>query len=259
MTAMHALVAAMILTAIPVSANAQPPIEEGEVEKWIAKQNDCGDDLDQIHIIKLDEVDFTHDGRPQAIVVAMSCETGTAGPDVHAVVARNSKEELVELPFPRVDPKILDEVLFGPGNATLDVDHDLLVVTHTDSTGRENPLVVKYKWNGKQFEIAAIEKSKPFLTSYDCAKADEDTDRAICYVKSLADLDLQLDAVYKKVLHGLPVPKRNALRTEQRKWLAARNAGCPINDKRFVDCLEDHYRKRLAELTRRLSATKVPQ
>jgi len=259
MTVMRAVVAALILLAIPVAARAQQPIEEGEVEKWIAEQSQCGDNLDQIHIVKLDEVDLTHDGRQQAIVVAMSCNTGTAGPDVQSVLSRGSDGKLIELDVPTVDRKVQDETLFGPGSADLDAQDDLLVMRYTDSTGRENPLVIKYKWNGKGFEIVAIEKSRPFPTSYDCVKADKDTDRAICYVKSLADLDLQLDALYKKVISTLLLPKKNALRAEQRKWLRVRNAECPVSDKQFVDCLEGHYQRRIAELQKTLPLTKAPQ
>ena len=247
----------ILLIVTSVEALAQEPIEEGEVEKWIAEKSECGDNVDQIHIIKLEAVEFTHDGRSQAIVVAMSCITGTAGPDVQTVLSRGANGTLIELNMSTVDTKILEANLFGPGSADLYAQGDLLVLKYTDSTGRENPLLVKYKWSGKQFEIAAVEKSKPFPTSYDCAKADENIERAICHVKSLADLDLQLGMLYKKLLGNLDPGGKTALRAEQRKWLAARNAACPVSDKWFVDCLESRYRKRMTELQKALSPTET--
>lgn len=258
MSAMPSIIATLMLASISlVATHAQQPIQEVEVEKWVAEQNECGDDLDQIHIIKLDAVDFTHDGRPQVIVVAMSCNTGTAGPDVQSVLSRGSDGKLIELNVPVVDSKVLDETLFGPGSADLDAEGDLLELRYTDSTGRKNPLVVKYKWNGKGFEIARVEKSKPFATSYHCSKAKQNTDRAICNVKALANLDLRLSVLYKNLVAALPAPDKSALRAEQRKWLAVRDAACPANDKWFVDCLQNRYRERMAELQKALSATKA--
>ncbi len=254
MTGIRQIGALLILLIVAfVAALAQQRIEESEVEKWIAEQSGCGDNMDQIHIIKLDAVDFTHDGRSQAIVVAMSCNTGTAGPDVQSVLSRGTDGKLIELNVPTVDTKILEANLFGPGSADLDAQDDLLVLRYTDSTGRENPLVVKYKWSGKHFEVSAMEESKAFPTSYDCAKADENTDRAICHVKSLADLDLQLGMLYKNLSSNLDVSSKAVLRARQRKWVAARNAACPVNNKWFVDCLESRYRERMTDLEKALS------
>ena len=254
------LVAALLALAVAPLAlvRAHEPIVEDEVQKWIAEQTQC-EDLDQIHIVKLDEVDFTHNGRAQAIVVAMSCNTGTAGPDIHSVLSRDSEGKLIELEIPPVNERTIEDApLFGPGNLDLVADNGVLEARYTDSTGRDNPFIIKYKWNGRQFEQVATVKSKPFATSYDCEKATADIDRAVCYVKSLADLARQMSSVYGKLLAGLPAPEKNSLREKQREWLTARNAECPVSDKHFVDCLEAKYQERVAEL-RQTRSTRKPQ
>lgn len=256
----HSGLALLVLVALPLAPGLeQQSIREDEVEKWIAEQYQCSNP-DQVHIIKLEAVDFAHDGGPQAIVIAMSCAAGTAGPDVQLVLSRGSDGKLIELGPPPVDEKTIAAApLFGPGNANLGVENGLLLLKYTDATGRNNPFVIKYRWNGKQFEQAGIEASKPFPTSYDCGQADEDVERAICYVKSLADLDLEMDSAYKEVRSNLPASKKTSLRDRQRKWLGARDAECPISDKWFVDCLESHYRQRIGELREMKLSAKTPQ
>lgn len=62
--------------------------------------------------------------------------------------------------------------------------------------------------------IVSIKKSGVFKTSYDCAKADSEAENAICQVKELADLDVQLGSIYKSVVATLSVADRDALMTE---------------------------------------------
>jgi uncharacterized protein YecT (DUF1311 family) len=56
--------------------------------------------------------------------------------------------------------------------------------------------------------------------------------------------------VYKSLLSKLTGPEREALREEQRKWLAARDKSCAIY-KGWVSCLSDYYERRIHELRTR--------
>jgi uncharacterized protein YecT (DUF1311 family) len=183
----------------------------------------------------------------------MSCDGGTGGPDIHSVVSRDSEGELEELKIAEVDPKTYDN-LFGNRNYTLSVENGLLVATFGDDSDCDTPLIIKYKWNGKEFAVASIQKTGVFPTSYDCTKTLTEVENAICRVDTIANLDVQLNSVYKSLLSELSAPERETLREEQRKWLAARDKACAIY-KGWVGCLSDYYQKRIAELKKRSPAT----
>ena len=182
-------------------------------------------------------------------MVASSCATGTAGPDIHSVLSRDTSGEIVALKIQEVDPSTYDN-LFGNRNFDLSLEKGLLVATYGDDPKRELPLVIKYKWNGKEFEIISIKKTGVFRTSYDCAKAQGEVENAICHVKELAELDLQLSSAYKVLLGKLAAPERQGLRLEQRAWIAERDKDCAPY-KGWVDCLTDYYQKRLDVLKKR--------
>lgn len=245
------LVSALLLchTYVPAQTQKWKPIGEDELGHWINQQNDCPDDSPP-YFWRLDHYDFKGDGNQEAIVVASSCMTGTAGPDVHSVVGRDPSGALVELKIPEVDPKNYDG-LFGNTNSDESVRDGLLVSTFHDDAGE--PLVIKYKWDGKQFAIVEIKKTGLFKTSYDCGKADTDVEKAICHVEEVAKLDVELGSVYKSLLPKLSDAKRDSLRAEQRVWLAERDKRCVLY-KGWVDCLSDYYQKRIDELKKRESS-----
>ncbi len=211
--------------------------------------NEC-ESLDQIRVDHLEYHDFFKDGQEEAVVVASTCDTGTAGPDVHAVYKRDVDGRVVELPFrdPGKFPRGQGALpVFGNPNFDLAVEDGQLVAHWSDSSGRENPLVIWFKWDGGQFVEDHRKVEGPFSTSYDCAKATKELDSAICYTPGVAALDVQLGQVYFNVLQRLPPDKKQELRHEQREWLARREKKCEIY-KRYVDCLTDLYTKRIAEL-----------
>ena len=57
-----------------------------------------------------------------------------------------------------------------------------------DSSDRDAPLVARYKWGGAKFVMDHLKADGPFPSSYDCAKATKELDRAICYSPSVAAL-----------------------------------------------------------------------
>lgn len=249
------LLALAILTAslTPCASAQKPrPIGKGELAKWINAHSDCTSDGPPPYFYRFDEVDLKGDQSPQVMVVASTCMTGTAGPDVHSVFSRNSDGEIVELPIAEPkDPKVYDN-LFGNRNYDLTVEGGFLVATFRDDAHRDTPLTIKYKWNGREFGVVSMQKTGVFLTSYDCSKAQSEVEQAICHVESLAALDRALGAVYKTLLAQLSAPDRESLRSEQRAWLSERDKECAPY-KGWVACLSDLYQTRIEKLKKRSS------
>jgi uncharacterized protein YecT (DUF1311 family) len=234
------------------SARAQKskPLDEKEISDWYNKKYDCPEDR-PLYFYTFEEFDFQGSGTDQAIIVAMSCQGGTGGPDIHSVLSRNAEGELVELNIPDPDPKTYDN-LFGSRNSDLAVEDGLLVATFSDDSDRDNtPLTIKYRWTGKEFVIVSIEKTGIYPTSYDCtAKTLTELENAICHVDTLAALDVQLNTLYKSLLAKRTGVQRDALREEQRQWLSAREKTCPIY-KGWLSCLSDYYQQRIEALKKR--------
>ncbi|HKW65234.1 MAG TPA: lysozyme inhibitor LprI family protein [Candidatus Acidoferrum sp.] len=230
-------------------------ITEAEIKSFInshAGVDEC-ESLDQIHVDHLEYFDFTGDGQREAIAVASTCMTGTAGPDIHAVYARDAEGRVVELPFldAKGDPPFSDAIpVFGNPNYGLAVENGKLVARWRDSSDREAPVVAWYKWDGKKFVLDQIKVDGPFATSYDCGKAKKELDRAICYSPSVAALDVQLGQAYRSALQQFPPDKKLELQGQQREWLARREKQCTVY-KWWVECLTDLYTKRIAELKQR--------
>jgi hypothetical protein len=172
----HVLQAASIcaLSTLLLSARQAEPakqITETEIKRAINARSDVDecDSLDKIHIDHLEYYDFTRDGQPEGIVVASTCMTGTAGPDVHAVYTRLPDGTLGELPLlnAKGDPPWSDQEnqpipVFGNPNYTLTVDGGKLVVRWGDSSDRDQPLTVWYNWNGTKFVVPMRNCRAPF-------------------------------------------------------------------------------------------------
>lgn len=112
-------------------------ITEHEIKVFINTRAgvDLCDSLDQIHIDHLEYFDFMGSGQQQAVVVASTCDTGTAGPDVHAVYARNTDGGLVELPFlgeKGGSPPPSNVPVFGNPNYELTVENRELIARWRD-------------------------------------------------------------------------------------------------------------------------------
>jgi uncharacterized protein YecT (DUF1311 family) len=233
-------------------------ITEAEIKSAINSRSDVDEceSLDEIHIVHLEYHDFIGDGQQEAVVIASTCMTGTAGPDIHAVYKRDADGKVVELPFRHAEGDLFFNrsgwkvPVFGNANYGLAVENGELVARWSDSSDREAPLVVWYKWDAKKFVMDHMKVDGPFPTSYDCAKATKELDRAICYSPSVAALDVQLGQAYRAVLQQLPPDKKQELQGQQREWLTRREKECTVY-KWWVDCLKDLYTKRIAELNQR--------
>lgn len=178
-------------------------ITPAEIKQVINEYSDC-DNLDKIEIDHLEYFDFLGDGRKEAVVVASTCMTGTAGPDVHAVYERDSDGKIVEHSLDQLDPvkpgSGLKLPVFGNPNYGISVEDGHLVASWMDSSERKNPVIIRYKWDGKNFVLDHMNAEGPFTTSYDCAKATRELDRAICYAPTVAPLDVKLGQLYQEAL-----------------------------------------------------------
>ena len=231
--------------------NAHKPsdkIDEDDLRVYLAKENDCRSD--QIYFSTVEQADLLGLGYDQVVAVASTCMTGTAGPDIHAVFTRDGDGEIKALKME--ETKFPHTVLFGNSNSEFRIGDGVLVEVYHDTSERDDPLIVKFKWNPAKdmFEIVSVEAAPEYPTSYDCTKAEqqgEETALAICYVESLADLDVQLAERFKAYLAKLNDQERKAAIKKQREWLKQRDKGCGVY-KMWVDCLERAYQKRIAEL-----------
>src|SRR5262245_45883890 len=88
----------LVVFALPRQDTAAK-ITEDELRRVILDASAECERPDQIQISHLEYFDFTGDGQSEAVVVASTCMTGTAGPDIHAVYTRDSAGKVVELPF----------------------------------------------------------------------------------------------------------------------------------------------------------------
>jgi uncharacterized protein YecT (DUF1311 family) len=220
-------------------------ISKDEVTQYIAKASSC--DAGDITINSFEHFDFAGDGIGQAIVVASTCNTGTAGPDVHAVFVRQPDQSLAELKIHQTNES--KGVLLGRVFYDLNANDGLLVETFHDTSGRSDPLVIKLRWNSQQreFQTASVKAAQPYHTSFDCAKAKTDVENAVCYVQELAFLDVRMSGTYAQLQDQLEGADADTLVHEQKEWLEKRKVIC-APDWDISNCLETLYRARNLEL-----------
>jgi uncharacterized protein YecT (DUF1311 family) len=234
-------------------------VSQDDVIAAINAQSDCTNPAnktlpaEQLRLDHVEYFDFKGDGIEEAVVVASTCMSGTGGPDIHAVYGYDAKGNIYELPFATpdrsgdMDPARYG-MLFYNINYELTVERGLLVKAFYDSTGRDRPLVIRYQWDGKQFVEDSVQKTGPFKTSFKCDKAAYESEKQICYVKLLADLDVELARLYQQQLRNASAEQQQVFRKAQRAWLEKRDNEC--NFKFSAQCLEELYKNRVAELTK---------
>ena len=85
--------------------------------------------------------------------------------------------------------------------------------------------------------------------AFDCAKARSASEMAICANPALHANDEQLATLYRDLVSALPADEAQALRADQRAWIADRDKECPAKAKPSpAACLSGAYRRRLADL-----------
>jgi uncharacterized protein YecT (DUF1311 family) len=200
----------------------------------------------------LDSVSFADvngDGREEALVVASSCFTGTAGPDIHSVFALAESEQVRELAVDddqgRFEGKRIYDTLVGNRNHSLEYDAGFLVKRFTDGSGRDRPLTLFFRWNGHSFTLHAVERARTYPASFDCDNSQSDAEKTICGHSDLAEADRQLAGTVADLASRLPAADKLRLQKEQREWLMLRDR-CTY---KWVDeCVREAYRERLTAL-----------
>ncbi len=97
---------------------------------------------------------------------------------------------------------------------------------------------------------APMGPSKP---SFDCRAHYGDAEVTICNKPELSLLDNELDQIYTRALRTVPEAKRNALVSEQRNWLKARD-DCATR----ADCLAEKYEGQIQKLKTSFQAAAAP-
>lgn len=95
--------------------------------------------------------------------------------------------------------------------------------------------------------VAAFAQSGP---SFDCAKASNASEQAVCKDPVLAKADRELSNLYAALLAKLTGPAKESLEKSQVGWIVGRNRACLPNDDPDViaRCLKTRYDNRIADL-----------
>jgi len=84
--------------------------------------------------------------------------------------------------------------------------------------------------------------------SFDCAKASNAIERAVCKTPELAKEDREMNAIYSTLLAKLAGPAKEHLSKDQLGWVANRNRVCAADADKIVDCLKVRYGARIRNL-----------
>lgn len=101
--------------------------------------------------------------------------------------------------------------------------------------------------------FSSLAANQSFKTTFDCAKVTSKIEKTICEVKELADADLEMGALYKSLLPGVPEGEKNQLKHEQLDWIKDRNKSCS-NSANIINCIKDSYSNRINALKKREAA-----
>jgi uncharacterized protein len=92
---------------------------------------------------------------------------------------------------------------------------------------------------------ATAQQEKP---SFDCARALNPIEKAICTDPALAKADRELAAAYAGLTSRLEKPARQDLEADQQQWIVERNGECTNDSRGVATCLGESYKERTAKL-----------
>lgn len=97
------------------------------------------------------------------------------------------------------------------------------------------------------FPVATLARGGP---SFDCAKASNASERAVCKSPDLAKADREMAGLYAALAAKVMGPARDSLEKGQVRWIVGRNRACqPNEDPDAIDrCLTTRYADRIDEL-----------
>ncbi len=89
--------------------------------------------------------------------------------------------------------------------------------------------------------------------SFNCDKASQPVEYAICSNENLANLDKKMALAYKAKRKSLSKPDRKNLKKEQKRWIKSRVLICNVSKSnheniKTISCLINSYAKRISEL-----------
>ena len=84
--------------------------------------------------------------------------------------------------------------------------------------------------------------------SFDCAKASNAIERAICKDPELAKADREMAAAYASLSGKLSGPAKDHLAKDQVRWIGERNQSCGRDKDGIEDCLKQRYSARTTTL-----------
>jgi len=85
--------------------------------------------------------------------------------------------------------------------------------------------------------------------SFDCAKASNVVERAVCKDADLAKADRELAGLYTALLGRLSGPAKESLEKNQVSWIVSRNRSCGASEPDMTTyCLKKRYEERIADL-----------
>src|SRR5882724_3921623 len=84
--------------------------------------------------------------------------------------------------------------------------------------------------------------------SFDCAKASNAVERAVCKDPELAKADRGMAMAYAALMVRLGSPAKDDLAKDQERWIDERNNACTSDTDGAVVCLKRRYEARTANL-----------
>lgn len=85
--------------------------------------------------------------------------------------------------------------------------------------------------------------TQSYAASFDCQKAQSQTEKAICQHRTLNDADVKMATSYNIIRHLVPMSTRSVIQRDQVKWLQFRDQ-CQES----VDCLMQVYKMRQQQI-----------
>ncbi len=239
------LLALAALAAPPHPARPPPALRDADLQAFLDRDNgECGPKR-PVHIDHLEFADLDGDGAEEALLVASTCMTGTAGPDIHEVYRAGPDGKPQRLPIQETRETAHARIA-GNANYTLRAEGGLLVREYTDSSERKRPWTEYFRWEHDAFRLVRIEKAPTYPTSFDCERARTSAEITICGNPKLAALDRALADAFEKARGRASGAARDALVEQQRAWVAERDQRCVY--KMIVECVRERYERRLKEL-----------
>ena len=233
-------------------------IHDFDFQKYLTEKDWECLEIDSSYNVNIESIiyfDFNKDGRDEAIITAQTCMMGTGGPDIHSVYYLDASDSIREYEID-YKPKESTEIigvpmpLIGNRNYYLQVKDSLLCAVYWDGSGRKHPLSQYFKFENGKFVLEKEVYGKTFPTSFDCSKAKSDREIVACSCDSIAEMDLELDSLYRVLLSKLNPEDKSRLRKEQLEWLQDFDK---VYAYKWLNDFSERYRARIEELKNELA------